>query len=83
MITDGQQTKDRGSYLSLTQAAEPLKRKGVHIYSLGIGDNVNRAELKQIASHPDNDVFQATSFHGLEKLVQSIIDNICKKGQCI
>ena len=80
VITDGQQTKDRASYTPLSEASSLLKNKGVHVYSFGVGTKVNKDELNKIASHPKNDVFQATSFDDLGQHLQKIIDNVCRKG---
>ena len=76
MITDGKQTTDQGSYTELSVASRGLKNKGVKVFSLGIGRNVDRTQLNDIASSNDN-VFTAASFGGLAPVAETIVQNSC------
>lgn len=77
MITDGQQTVDKGPYTPLKAASEGLQAQGVKIYALGIGKAVNLAELTAIASNFKY-VFRADSFKDLEVEVEGIKQEICE-----
>ena len=46
------------------------------LFSLGIGRNVDRNQLKDIASSNDN-VFTATSFAELAPVAETIVQNSC------
>ena len=77
MITDGQQTVNRGPFEPLDQASQGLKDAGVAVYGLGIGKAVNREELVAMASSPDF-VFQAESFQILIEEVENIKAQLCE-----
>ena len=81
VITDGEQTKDDNSNLSveeiLARAAKPLKDKGVRVIALGIGSKVNMENLETIASDRRL-VFKADSFYSLLRIVTNL-----KKGTCL
>ena len=76
VITDGQQTTDRGRYTELSVASLPLKNKDVIVYSLGIGKNVDATQLNDIASSSKN-VFTATSFGELTPVAETIVQSSC------
>ena len=82
MITDGEQTTDRGPYTELSEAARGLKNKNVRVYSLGIGTKVDREQLNDIASSADN-VFEATSFSDLSPAAKTIVQSSCPGRFCV
>ena len=75
MITDGEQTTT-GGFTPLDIASQGIKDKGIAVYSLGIGDNVDSDQLKQIASSEDN-VFTSDGFDELLDVVQPIVERSC------
>ena len=75
------QTKNREKYTPLDRAILPVKNKGFQVFSLGIGKNVDKAELQQIASNPLKNVFIATSFKELKAKVTNVIAQLCSKGK--
>lgn len=77
VLTDGIQTKNRGPYTELIMASDPLKMKGIDIYSLGVGSDIEVMELIQTASVPDY-VFSASNFDDLSQKVTEITDAQCK-----
>lgn len=81
-MTDGEQTK-RGKWTPLGLASSYLKKKGVRIYSMGIGTRVSRTELNEMSSHPERNVFIATSFKVLESKVNEIINRVCYPGRSV
>ncbi|XP_032237299.1 collagen alpha-1(XII) chain [Nematostella vectensis] len=50
LMSDGIQTKDRGPFTPTDIAANPLKMKGVQVYTVGIGADVDVFELMAVAS---------------------------------
>ena len=70
------QTTTRGPYTELSLASRGLKNKKVQIYSLGVGRDVDRQELQDIASSKDK-VFYADSFEDLISMVQTIVQKMC------
>ena len=77
VITDGKQTRDRGKYTPLTQAAQGIKQKGVTVYALGVGKGVERSDLQAIASSEET-VFTAATFAALGDIVENIRQGVCK-----
>jgi hypothetical protein len=80
VITDGNQTTDKGSYTPLDQASQPLKDKGVFVYALGIGKGVDIKQLRPIATN-SRGVFTAASFEDLKPTIRVIIDSVCRDGK--
>ena len=79
MITDGAQTRNgkKGPYIPLAKASQPLKDKGVDIWSIGVGKRVNRTELETIASDPKK-VMIVGSFKELRPLIEELQRKACK-----
>jgi len=72
LITDGQSNGD----LNVVDEANALKNQGVEIYALGVTDNINRHELKQIVSKPVTDhLFYFDSFSAMGRGV-TYLDSI-------
>ena len=76
VITDGKQTTDQGSFTELSVASRGLKDKNVKVFSLGIGRNIDRTQLNDIASS-NNNVFTAASFAELAPVAETIVQNSC------
>ena len=75
MITDGEQTTTK-EYTPLDVASKRIKDKGVDVFALGIGSNVNTDQLRQIASSNDK-VFQSAGFEELVQVVKPIAEKTC------
>ena len=82
VITDGEQTTNRGAYTALSEAARGLKNKNVRVFSLGIGARVDEKQLNDIASSPDN-VLTATSFSDLSPAAKTIVRSSCPGRFCL
>ena len=76
VITDGKQTKD-GVFTSLLEASEGIKNKGVTVYAIGVGNGVDRNELEEIASSPDN-VLTSSSFRELVTIAPRLRNVVCQ-----
>jgi hypothetical protein len=58
--------------------ASNIKKDGINIYTIGLGDKINELFLKQIASTEKN-YFFAPSADNLEAIYKSISSDICKE----
>ena len=71
LITDGD------SFDEVSRPAMELKRRGIEVFCLGVGEDVNRAQLDLIASEPKkNHVFLAP-FNDSDTLMERIRKEIC------
>ena len=79
MITDGAQTRSgkKGPYTPLAQASQPLKDKGVDVWTIGIGKRVNITELQIIASDPKK-VIVVSSFKELKPIIEELQRKACE-----
>lgn len=82
MITTGKQSADQGVYTPLDIASSRLQRKGVAVFVLGIGKDVDDSELDQIASGSNN-VFTVDAFEDLDDKVDGAKRGICILGKLI
>lgn len=76
VVTDGKQTTT-GGYTRLATASGGLKNKGVTVYAVGVGYNVDRDELEEIASSPDY-VLTSSSFRALQTVAPQIRKAVCE-----
>ncbi|XP_052101552.1 collagen alpha-1(XII) chain-like isoform X1 [Mytilus californianus] len=64
-----------------TQAAM-IKKTGSYVFAVGIGDNIDKNELSNIASSPDSNInkyaFQVTNFDGLRTLRNILAIKTCE-----
>ena len=74
VITDGQQTSGG----NLTQLAANLKSKGVIIITVGIGSQVDRDELIEIAQGVDDNVIEIDDFALLKNKTDTLIQRSCR-----
>ena len=79
ILTDGQQTKEGVmNRVDLAVATRKLSRKGVEVFVLGVGDNVNIPEMLVIAGDKDENVYLADNFDELETVVEGLVNSFCK-----
>ena len=71
VVTDGKSTGNE----TLSEAVQGLRKKGVIIYSVGIGDNINMQELKDI-SRTEKDIFIAKDFGSISLIAPSVVEKI-------
>ena len=76
LLTNGKQTTASDA-LSLKEAARPLHEAGVRILTVGIGQDVDENELREIARTAE-DVFVAPSYDDLVKLSGSVSKVACE-----
>lgn len=75
-ITEGPQTAVASS-LPLERAVHPLKKHGVRVIAVGIGNQTVYRELSRIA-HDTNDIYLASSLDGSDKVARDLMKIICK-----
>lgn len=83
LLTDGLATapkKDPEPYA--LQEAEALKALGVEVFTVGLGEKVNEAFLKQIASS-DTQYYNAPTTGELKSIYSSITEDICEDGATV
>lgn len=73
VLTDGMSQ----NHSATVQGAQKLKNAGVKIYTIGIGNQTNKAELLDIASDP-NHVFMVDSFQDLSSLHNLVQNTYCE-----
>ena len=65
------------------EAAKKLKDEGVVVFAVGIGDQVNKDELKSIASEPvENYMFEVGSYELLDEIKEKLAIGACE-GECL
>ena len=72
-------TKSSGDDVESMKTAMELKHSGVHIITVAVGDEVDRGNLRNISSHPDN-VVNTTTEEIPETAGQKIIDRTGTKA---
>lgn len=91
MLTDGSPTDPKNPLDPLDKeypinlandAAKDLKSKGVAIYTIGLGNDVNVNFLKGVATFPEY-YYAAPSGGELGKVYKQIASTICKKGPSV
>lgn len=70
LITDGESQDD------VEEAADQLRKLGIEIFVIGIGD-VHDLELLQITGTPER-MFTVETFGSLENIKQKVVDTFCK-----
>ena len=78
VFTDGRSTGRRNR---LPTALEKVESKNISVYSVGIGDGIDRTELVDIALGNPNNVFLSASFETLANLISSIIADLLTCGE--
>jgi len=79
VITDGAQTTSgiKGPYTPLDKASQPLKDKGVDVWSIGVGKKASKADLVTIASDPGK-VIVTSSFKSLKDILDDVQKAACE-----
>ncbi|CAH1788337.1 unnamed protein product [Owenia fusiformis] len=78
VMTDGKSTVN---YNKVAGEARTTHNQGITVFVIGIGSEVDRAELKQIASDPDSQhVFNVTGFTALSAIRNEVFVTACDVG---
>ena len=73
VLTDGRSTDKQAT---LAAAAE-LHKTNVNVFAIGVGSNVDQAELEAIASKPQN-VFNVQNFDALDNIQANLKRTACE-----
>ena len=80
LLTDGKQTTENvKDLIPLREAANFLKQRGITIFVVGIGKNIDRGELRQIVDKEDQ-LIEAKTFAELEDEVVNIATKSCRRA---
>ena len=81
LLTDGSQTKDADA-VDPGKLAKLLRQRGIHILSVGIGEDVDIDELTHIAGSPDR-VYTAADFDQLIEgnFIKKVVYKSCETGR--
>jgi len=74
VVTDGRSNVLAGLTLSEAEAA---RQSGVELYGVGVGDDVNQAELNGIASTPTSDYVVMMGSDSIDA-ADIVLDEICR-----
>jgi VWFA-related protein len=76
LLSDG---KDEGSRFSYEDALDYARRAGVTIYSIGLGDDIDRKKLEKISEETGGRAFYAPSAAGLDAIYKTIEEELRSK----
>lgn len=83
LLTDGlANAPDEEPEQYARNAAAELKAEGTTVYTIGLGDNVNEAFLREIASAQDQ-YYRAVDAADLDSIYRSITASICEDGPSV
>lgn len=74
LVTDGSSTDD------VSRPAIELKRRGIEVFCLGVGRDVNKTQLDVIASEPAKDHVFLAPFNDADTLMERIQKGICQSA---
>ena len=74
VITDGK--SDPGSE-PLEVASQPLRERGVHVISVGLGHDIDVNELKAMTTHKETGPFLIKNWNSLIDYINSLAREIC------
>ena len=75
LLTDGHQTRTFDS-IPLRYAVEPLRRKRVNVFAVGIGSDVRHDELRSVTNSGQN-VLLVKTFQGLAGIAEQLSKKMC------
>lgn len=83
LLTDGLATApDEEPEKYALEAAGIVKEKGVSLFTIGLGDNVNMDFVTQLANSPKQ-AYRALSVSDVDRIYKSITEEICEDGAAI
>ncbi|KAJ7380123.1 hypothetical protein OS493_010834 [Desmophyllum pertusum] len=76
LLTEGHQTRSFDA-IPLRYAVEPLRRKRVDVYAVGIGSDVRYDELRSVTKS-DQNVLLVKTFEGLARIAEELSNKMCR-----
>ncbi|KAL9966798.1 hypothetical protein ACROYT_G024919 [Oculina patagonica] len=76
LLTEGHQTRTFDA-IPLRYAVEPLRRRRVDVYAVGIGNEVRYDELRSV-TNSDQKVMLVKTFEGLARIAEELSDKMCR-----
>ena len=75
VITDGASRKSKATLA----AASTLRDHGATIFAIGVGNQVNVAQLRDMASRPSAEfVYEVTNFQALDSIRSELVTKTCQ-----
>lgn len=74
LVTDGFSTDD------VDRPAIELKRRGIEVFCLGVGPDINKTQLDLIASEPTNEHVFLAPYNDSDALMEKIQKGICQSA---
>ena len=72
VITDGRSNDDIGV------PAQQLRDSGCTVFGVGVGENFDMEQLREIVTDPDSQHVLKAKFDALDPLVKTIVETACK-----
>ena len=76
LMTEGHQTRTFDA-IPLRYAVEPLRRKRVDVFTVGIGSDARYDELRSL-TNSDQKVLLVKTFEGLSRIAEELSDKMCR-----
>lgn len=76
ILTEGHQTRTFDS-IPLRYAVEPLRRKRVKVFAVGVGNDVRYDELRSLTDS-DQNVLMVKTFQGLFSVAEELSNKMCR-----
>ena len=80
LMTEGHQTRTFDA-IPLRYAVEPLRRKRVDVFAVGIGSDARYDELRSL-TNSDQKVLLVKTFEGLSRIAEELSDKMCRGMYC-
>ena len=72
VITDGRSSDNIGA------PSQQLRDSGCTVFSVGVGNNYDLEQLKEMATDPDSQHVMKAQFDALDSIVDTIVGTACK-----
>ncbi|MEQ2312260.1 hypothetical protein AMECASPLE_029069, partial [Ameca splendens] len=77
VLTDGKSQDE------VLQAAEAARKKGVILFAIGVGPEIEKAQLRDIANKPSSTyVFSVEDYKAISRIIQVIRQKLCEETVC-
>jgi len=76
LLTDGLQNIEKAPNSAVLARADALKAAGVRVYTIGLGDWIDRNLLRLVATTPDGHYFEAPGAGDLARIYAAISERL-------
>ncbi|CAH1788564.1 unnamed protein product [Owenia fusiformis] len=76
-ITDGESNPKEDARLQ--RVTDDVRARGITVFAIGVGTEINEGELRLMATDPDRDhLFNVTNFESLNQISQALVEASCE-----